>query len=252
MKVNVKIQKVKMRIRNSSLVFTIICLISASGLAPAQTLAGGEILARCKKNLEGVEDYTADLKANIDMEGVRMPGMEATMYFKQPDKVHFESQSFAMLPREGFGTPIHLLIARYDASFKGEEGMGGIQTYKLHLVAKDPATRLQQLHVWVDRSNWTIVRTETVPYQGRSVILQFAHALQEGKYWLPAKLTVELTAPPQDAVDSLAALAVPGSPQLGTMRRARRSGTITLEYSNYRINTGLSDDLFKSEEAEKR
>jgi outer membrane lipoprotein-sorting protein len=234
------------------LAMTVGFLMGTPGWAAAQTLTGREILARCEKNLEGVEDYVVDLKANLDMEGVRMPGMEATMYFKKPDKVHFESPNFAMLPREGFGTPISLLIARYDAALKGEETIGEVQTFKLQLVAKDPATRLQQLYVWVDKSNSTIARTETVPYQGRSVKLDFSHALQEGKYWLPVKLIVELKAPPRDAVDSLESMAVPGSPQLGTLRRARRSGTITLEYSNYRINTGLSDELFMRGETENR
>ncbi len=223
-----------------------------AGLAYPQAKSGAEILARCEKNQQGIEDYTVSLKAEVDMEGVRIPRMEATMYFKKPDKVHFESPNFAMLPREGFGTPVSLLIGQYDATLKGEERLGEVQTYKLHLVAKDPAARLQQLYVWVDKSNSTVVRTESVPYQGRSVKMDFAYALQDGRYWLPSKMQVELKAPPADTAEAAQAMAVPGAPQLGTMRRARRSGTITIEYSEYRVNTGLSDELFKRQETENR
>ncbi|HLE31186.1 MAG TPA: outer membrane lipoprotein-sorting protein [Bacteroidota bacterium] len=226
------------------------CLIASSGLCRAQAKSGAEVLARCEKNMEGIEDYVVDLTAEVDMEGVRMPRMEATMYFKKPDKVHFESPNFAMLPREGFGTPVSLLIGRYDATLRGEEMIGDIPTHKLHLVAKDPAARLQQLYVWVNKSNSTVVRTESVPYQGRSVKMDFTYALQEGRYWLPSKMQVELKAPPVDTTDSVQPMAVPGAPQLGTMRRARRSGKITIEYSDYRINTGLSDELFKPQETD--
>ena len=226
-------------------------LITLEGLATAQTKLASEILARCEKNLVGIEDYVVDLQADLNMENIRMPRREATMYFKKPDKVHFESPSFAMLPREGFGTPISLLIERYDATLKGEETVGDIRTHKLQLVAKDPATRLQQLYVWVNKTNSTIVKSETVPYQGRSVKMEFTYALQEGRYLLPVQLQVELTVPQRDTIETGQALAVPGAPQLGGLRRSTRSGKILMTYSNYRINTGLSDELFKPRE-EKR
>lgn len=229
------------------------CLIVSSGMIRAQMKSASEILARSEKNLEGIEDYVVDLQADLDMESLRMPRMEATMYFKKPAKIHFESPNFAMLPREGFGTPVSMLIERYDASLKGEEAVGDIRAYRLQLVAKDPATRLQQLFVWVNKANFTIAKTETVPYQGRSVKMEFGYALQEGRYWLPERLQVDLTVPQVDSVAAGQDLDVPGAPQLRRgAGRAPRKGNIVVTYSNYRINTGLSDELFTIPERERR
>src|SRR3989304_2127516 len=146
----------------------LVCLIASSGLCRAQAKSGAEVLARCEKNMEGIEDYVVDLTAEVDMEGVRMPRMEATMYFKKPDKVHFESPNFAMLPREGFGTPVSLLIGRYNATSGGEEMSGEIPPHKLPLLARRPAARLQQLYVGVNKTSPPVVRSESVPYQGRA------------------------------------------------------------------------------------
>jgi len=231
-------------------VFALGWLIVSPGMIRAQVKSASEILARSEKNLEGVEDYIVDLQANLDMETIRMPRMEATLYFKKPDKIHFESASFAMLPREGFGTPVSMLIERYDAVLKGEETVGEIRAYKLQLVAKDPATRLRALFVWVNKANYTIARTETVPYEGRSVKMEFRYALQEGRYWLPERLQVDLTVPQADSIAAGQALAVPGAPQLGGARRSPRKGAVVVTYSNYRINTGLSDELFAAPDRE--
>jgi len=217
----------------------------------AQKMSASQILARSEKNLEGIEDYTVDLQADLDMETLRMPRMEATLYFKKPDKIHFESESFAMLPREGFGTPVSMLIGRYNASLAGEENVDEMGAYKLHLVAKDPADRLQQLFVWVNKANFTIARTETVPYQGRSVKMEFRYALQEERYWLPETLQVHLTVPLADSSAVGQDLTIPGAQGRGA-RRMPRKGSIVISYSNYRINTGLSDDLFVAPERSRR
>jgi len=220
--------------------------------AVSQRKTGGDILALASRNYEGIKDYTVDLEAELNMERVRMPKMKATMHFKSPDKIHFESPNFALLPREGFGVPVTTLIQRYDAAFKGEETIEGVPAYKLQLVAKDPASRLQQLFVWINRANATMIRMTTVPYQGRSVRIDFSYMMEANRYWLPDTMHVELADARPDTLADAADVPVPGGAQIQAARRPPRHGTMTVVYSNYRINTGLSDDLFKREEREDR
>lgn len=212
----------------------------------AQTKApdGNEILRRCAQSLEGIEDYTVDLTAEMDMDRVRIPQMRAVMYYKAPDKIHFESPNFAMLPREGFALPVKELAHRYDAAVRGEEVLEGKKTIKLLLVAKEPATRVQQLLAWIDPENMTIVKTETVPYRGRSVSVRLAYALQEQRYWLPVSLKARFEVVGGDTTTG-SEFQIPSAPQMEEFRRPPRSGSMSIEYSNYRINTGLSDEMFK-------
>lgn len=233
--------------RRAILPFLIFLLLSPS---PAQKKSAVEILNKVEQTLEGLKDYVVDLEANVDMERVRMPKMQATMYFKSPDKVHFESSSFAILPREGFGLPVSVLADKYDPIFKGEEDIGGRKTVRLLLVAKEQSVRLQQLHVWVDVSNYTIVRSESIPYQGRSVRLEFAYALQGRQFWLPVRLRAEFQNLQADTGSRSIDIAV--KPELQELRRPPRTGSIEIVYANYRINTGLSDKVFSRKEPSQR
>ena len=225
-------------------------LIVACSLCAAQSLTGQKILEQCARNYDEVKDYIVDLTADVNMERLRMPQMKATLYFKSPDKFYFESPGFAMLPREGFGLPVTMLLKRYNATLEGEEMFEGAATYKIHLVAKDPAAQSQQMFLWVRKDHFTIARTETVPYQGRSVAMRFSYRLEQGKFWLPDTMSVELTVPPVDSLDTGGEGQMPGVQQFRGMRRPLRNGTITVVYSNYRINTGLSDEFFQRQRKE--
>ncbi len=209
---------------------------------------GSEILLNVERTLEGVKDYTAELQADVNMERMRMPKMTATMYFKRPDKVDFKSESFVMLPREGITLDPALLRARYDATLIGEEQIGEIKTHKLQLAAKDAKIRLRQMFVWVAPSNWTIIKMETIPYQGRALTALFTYALQEGKYWLPQTLKISFEVSGRDTTARRIESDVANPPPLEEMQRPPRSGTITVSYSNYKVNVGLTDEFFKKKD----
>lgn len=210
----------------------------------AQTPSGDEILRRCERNFEGIEDYTAELTATIDMERMRVPQMKVVLYFKRPDKVHLQSESFAMLPKEGFALPVHVLVKNYSAELKGREEVDGIQCYRLELTAKNPGARVSRLTAWVDPGNSTLRKTESTPYRGRTVTVRTTFGHHENRFWLPETMFVTLatTAPDPSAEE----FPIMGAQQ-DTVRRPPRTGTMQIRFANYRVNTGLSDDLFKRE-----
>lgn len=211
-----------------------------------QTPSGEDLLRRCERNFESINDYTVDLTAAVNMERVRIPEMKAVLYFKKPDKISIKSEGFAMLPREGFALPVSALLRNYDALLKGTEEFEGKRLYRVQLTAKKAATRVQSLMVWVDPDNYMITQTISTPYRGRSVTVNTWYVHHENKVWLPEgmKVTFVTTAPDTSAGEEFP---IPGQPRMGGSRRAPSSGSMDVKYSNYRLNSGLSDDLFKRE-----
>ena len=63
--------------------------------------SGEQILKNVESARAAVKDYTVMLDIVADVERLKVPPMKAKMYFKYPDKVHFDSKGFALLPREG-------------------------------------------------------------------------------------------------------------------------------------------------------
>jgi outer membrane lipoprotein-sorting protein len=230
----------------TSILFLAVVLLSAPAFSQHLPV-GSDVLQKVERGVEGVNDYIVSLEADVDMERVQIPRAKATMYFKKPDKIHFESSSVAMIPRDGLTLSSAAVLEQYTAQTIGKDTAEGIDVIKLQLAAKEETARLRQLFVWVNPANWTIVRVETIPYEGRILTLDFAYGLQEGKYWLPVSLTAHFGFPGGEGrvptmIDSLART----SPLDEMQSHAPRSGTIRIAYSGYKINVGLSDDVFKS------
>ncbi|MBI4429772.1 MAG: outer membrane lipoprotein-sorting protein [Ignavibacteriales bacterium] len=225
-------------------------LFAVSVSAYAQTKSGDAILRNVEKNAEGVQDFTVTLEGEIDMERLRVPRTTATMFYKKPDKVAFDSQGFGLVPREGVLLNATVLRQRYNSTIVGDDTANGRKVLKLQLVAKDPKTRLRELQLLVDAANWVIVRAQTTPYEGRVLTLEFSYRKESETYWLPRTMraTFGTTVVPVERprLDSNPAPAG----QLEEMQRSTpRSGSITINYTNYRINTNLPDSLFQAKEA---
>ncbi len=236
---------------NAVLMILLFCcaLPTASGQKKIQESAGSVILQNVARGHEGIQDFVAKIEAKVDMERLRVPKMNATLYFKKPDKVHFDSPGFAMLPREGVVLNAGTLRARYDAAVIGEESVEGKKLLKLQLTGKEQNIRPRQLLVWIDQTLWTIAKMESVPYQGRILRLEFTYATQSGGYVLPQTLKASFEATARDSTQRPLDLDMPAASQLDELRqRVPRSGSITVKYLEYRINVGLSDDIFEKKE----
>jgi outer membrane lipoprotein-sorting protein len=205
-----------------------------------------EILAKAVQGFEEVNDFSAAIDAEVNMERVQIPKMHADLFFKKPDKVHFSSKGFLLVPREGIALNPSVLKEHYLTTSAVNDTIDGKMHFKLLLAAKDAKTRLRALSIWVDPLHWTIAKIETIPYEGRTLAMLFTYECQQGKYWLPSKLIVSF------ASESDKAQKDPASSMDNQFENAQRSlprsGKVTVVYSNYKINIGLSDELFKKKE----
>lgn len=218
----------------------------AAGLAFGQKLAalsGEQILKKIEENFARVQDYTVTLDVRVDLDRLKVPEMKATMYFKQPDKMHFESEGFALLPKEGLGLAAGSLSARFDVEGVREEN------HLLHvsLKRKQDKAGVRPILLTVNPATWTVEQVTTSLRDGRVMTAVFEHQVLDG-YRLPRSLTVTFAydstnVEPPDLFSQL--------PQNQRSPQIPRQGTIRITYTDYKLNTGLSDTLFTKEPAAK-
>ena len=215
-------------------------LALACGLGHQQPTAD-EILRRVEQGMQGISDYTVRLQANVDMERLQVPSMEATMYFKSPDKIHFESPSFAMLPREGLALNPADLRRKFEGELLGKDSVGTVVCHVLRLKPRSDETSQKAIMLWIDPARWVVMQMRTQPFEGRRLVARFSYVRVDGRFWLPETLAATfetLGAPAEPGV------AVPGAPE-APQRRPLRQGSITVVYSSYEVNTGLTDEFFE-------
>ncbi|HVN47997.1 MAG TPA: hypothetical protein VMU30_04160 [Bacteroidota bacterium] len=235
--------------RFQSLILISILFLAISYSVEAKNLTADKVMENVVKAFEPVQDFTVNIEAEVQMEGIQVPHMKALLYFKKPDKIHFSSQQFLMVPREGIVINPEQLRNNYDAVIVQEEKPDHPDWIKLQLAASKASVRVRQMSIWVDPANWAIVKMETVPYNGRTLSFNLTYALQNQKYWMPAKVIASFGMQTESTEEKNNAADMNMQPLSNERPRSTpRNGSVTITYSGYTINAGIDDAVFEKKE----
>lgn len=211
------------------------CLLPQLAAVPA----GEALLRRVETALASVHDYTVSLEITADLENARIPPMNATMYFKEPDRVHFSSEGFALLPREGFILTPARILERFRIDSVVSEG-GGERDYRLWLTARDDRAGVSGGWLRISSGRWTIDGGDLRFADGGTLSVRYRYGMV-GTVWLPSEMGLSFSRP---------AGAEPASPDgqksLPLGDSFPRQGSVTIRFSSYHLNIGLSDEIFGS------
>ncbi len=202
---------------------------------------GTAVLERVASTFAGVKDYVVTLDITTNIERMSVPPMSATMYFKTPDKVHFEAKGFAILPREGLSLNPALLPERFLVDAVSADTLAGKRVLRLTMRPRSEQARTRRVILYVDQERWTPEKFTTAGADGRTMSASFTHVRVE-EFWLPSNLFVEFSAATDTAAVPQWEQSVPGA----SGRTSFRGGSIEVKYSGYRVNTGLEDAIFES------
>jgi hypothetical protein len=207
----------------------------APGQSGTRGLPDGETVL---KNIEArwlpIKDYAVTLAVTADIEKLDVPPMVVRMYFKQPDKTHFESEGFAVLPRDALRFNPRVLREKYAVEAVSRDSSSA--SLRLKLISRGETGPARRLTLLVDPKDLTIDGLESGTADGRRMKAVFTYA-PTGGFLLPSSLVVEFASDaPAEAPETPQS---PGRP---------RKGKVTVIFTDYRVNSGLSDDLFLKKE----
>jgi hypothetical protein len=193
-----------------------------------------------EKKYSGLKDYMADVNVHFDIEALKAPDMQAKLYFKAPDKMKVESKRIFFFPKEGgFFNPFQFKKKNYEARLIERLIHEGRKAVKLRLTPINPDTfnRGSVLTIDIDRN--VIKEIKMLPSEGREITAVIDYGFFDG-FDLPVHINLQLDIPPSE----------PGGAkefQFGQGGK-RISGKVEITYSNYKVNSGLSDEIFTEKE----
>ncbi len=210
------------------------CLTLLAGVAERAPAADSlpearEILRRALDLHEGVRDYTASVRVEADAKGAPAEVPAFKVFFKRPDKVRIKSRSLVIVPRDMlmFGNLSKLIEEGADVLLLGTKTVGGTPMHTLKLVPKEPEAggAPVRILITVDGTRWTVDHSRIIDGSKERATFEWSYVLVGSKYWMPS--TIRMTVP----------------------QAARRDGALGAEmvvtFSEYQVNTGLSDSLFE-------
>ena len=218
-----------------SILFGLLFLVSP----PAQN-EGLKYLDNAIARFKGIKDYVVDVKVHLDLEAVKAPDMEARVYFKEPDKVKIDSKGLFFMPREvGVINPRKFNPDKYVIQVLDTLTYEGEPAVRLSLTPKKDESGNHDIVLTIDEKDWLIREIGTAPSPGRTASAKITYGEFDG-FMMPVKVDVKL---------DIGKVNTQGREFEGRrMQMNQMKGTVEVYYSNYKINTGLSDKIFEKRE----
>jgi len=213
----------------------LVCLVVGWALAASLGLAadaGKDILRRSLDLSATIVDYSADVVAVMDLPGVQVPRRTAKVYYKRPNKVAIKSRGIVMIPKRALmpgnlGTEI---TQDTQVQIIGKSTVGGQPLFALKVIPTGEKAGGDRLLVWVRGDRYTVERMEVYSGPKKELSVSWTYQLIGGRFWMPQVIQARMH-------------------EWRTGGEAKREGTVAVTFSNVRVNTGLSDELFKETKA---
>jgi outer membrane lipoprotein-sorting protein len=191
-----------------------------------------------EKKYAGLRDYMVDVMVHFDIETFKAPDMQAKLWYKAPDKVKVESKRVFFFPREGgYFNPSLFKKEAFEIRLLRRSAEDGGEAVKLRLTPKEAKRGIQHFVLTIDTERNLIREMELTQFDGREI----KALIEYGKFdtfELPIRIQLKLDIP------SFESEGVKEFDQL-IQKPKRVTGTIEIAYSNYKVNSGLPDDLFR-------
>jgi hypothetical protein len=210
-----------------------------------------QLFAELVKPYRNLNDYTVTIHAKVNLPTMRVPDFTATLYFKKPDLFHIETRSFAPIPRNsGLFNPLQFDPEKNRITYQRAENLDGARAELYRVEPLDAKARIRYYNVWVGGLPRRILQAESLSFQGTKglVKLFYATVARGGEKWLmPEKVHIHLTFPEEVTGPNTSSFITKDNPVSGGMGRLDEisgEGDIDIAYSDWRINTGLGENLF--------
>lgn len=224
-------------------IFVLLLVIGSMNLL-AQDPNPEVLIKKVRDNFIKVKDYEVDAHIKINVDFIKVPEADAKIYFKQPNKVKLASKQFAMLPKEGLNfSPNSFFNYKHSAVFIRTEDYSGFNTAVIKIIPLEDSTDIVLSTVWIDM-NYNIIRKAeiTTKYKGTYSLL-LNYDVGKTKFFVPVELYFLFDVKTDNMPKEFSA-----KPQNEKARKKKAvKGNAVVTYTNYKINKGLPDSIFKED-----
>jgi hypothetical protein len=197
-----------------------------------------------KNRMNMVSDYMADIKIKVDVAFIKVPVKDGVLYYKSPDKIKLVNKGFAMLPKKGMGLGVQeVFLKPYSAIWLKREKLNGKMTEVIRIVPTDDQGDVVLATFWIDRSKQLIMKVDAVTRSSGSNTIMFSYPQKPNPFDLPSRLTFKF-----EVTKNTLPMGVTGdfdTPADKKNNGKPQKASLTVDYANFRVNTGLKDNLFK-------
>ena len=236
----------------------VLLLILSSALMPAQNKDPKKMVDDVIKKFSKVRDYEVDATIKLDMSFIKVPDMKAKVYFKQPDKYKYESDGFAMLPKQGLRFNLaDLLKGDFTFLYIRSDNLENRKVDLIKAIPNSDSSDVVLITIWIDTEGKVVRKIETTAKKGVTTQLEFSYDNYD--FGVPSVVKLSFS-----GGDLKPAIPQPGQTgenkaadqkkrnKRGLPEGASLKGSVIVYYKNFKINKGIPDSFFNEKEKEKK
>jgi outer membrane lipoprotein-sorting protein len=211
-----------------------------------------DVIEKINTKIAGAKDYTVNAHIDADIPMIQIMPSKAKIYFKQKDKFKIESKGISILPKQGF-TELNVFLSdksKYTAIFGDSLKIRDVDTRLINIIPNSSSGEIILAKIWVDQKNSVIMRSQVTTQSNGTVKTDFKYGNQLS-YGLPSELKFEIDVKKFKMPKSVAAdINKTSTDKKKAKSKPKSKGTITITLTDYAVNTGLSDSIFKDKKKE--
>jgi hypothetical protein len=213
-------------------------------LVQAQTNAN-QVLRAVYTKQQKAKDYSVQANVKVDIPFIRMLPIDAKIYFKQKDKFKVESKSIAIVPRQGFDQASKMLADTnsFTAIVQGNETISGVPTTIISIIPLSDTSDLVLGKLWIDTKQHLIVKSQLTTKSNGTILMEYTYGTQLA-YGLPDKMIFSVDVKKFKVPKSITAN-MNSEEQKKDKKEGNKKGKIYINLTNYQINKGVPDSIFK-------
>lgn len=192
-----------------------------------------------------VKDYSVKVLIRSEIPLIKIFPVNATIYYKQTDKFRIISKGIAILPKQGFTELSQLLNKKesFSAIATGSETLQDTPTEIVTILPIDDSGDLILVKLWIDPKNDLVLKSQTTTRANGTITANYQYGSQIA-LGLPDKLTFTVDVKKFKIPKGLAT-DINKTSTADSNKPAAKTGKINITFSDYQINKGIKDEIFK-------
>jgi len=227
-----------------SVVAFLVALLSITELN-AQSNANTLLQAVYNKS-QKAKDYSVEAHIKVDMPFIRMLPANVKIYYKQKDKFKVESEGIALVPRQGFDQSSKILADpnSFTAIIQGEEKIGMIQSTIVNVIPLSDTSDMVLGKFWIDPLQHVIIKSQISSRSNGTIVTEYVYG-KEINYGLPDEMIFSVDVKKFKPPKGVMAEPDKNAEAKENKGNENKKGKIYITLSNYQVNKGIPDDIFK-------
>ncbi len=207
------------------------------------------LIAKVKNNIDKVNDYMATARMVTNVSFLKVPDADVSVYFKKPNKLKIKNEKgISFVPKGAVSINLNNILSgsKYTAIDAGTDKINNTIVRVIKLLPVDDNADVVLSTVYIDEANLVIRRAKTTTRTSGSYQLEMSYG-KYATYGLPDKIVFSF-----DTKDYKLPKGITFDFDDGTQTRRTaaekaksRNGKAEITFSNYAINKGVSDEVFK-------